>query len=420
MGSVKRALVRRTYRMLVPPRMNTHPVVRSLALLAAAAALSCGGAFERYDGDADPYNGVLDNTYGIPALTGVQTTAQGALATPFMPNNVPTSSNRVQCAPAGSPAGTSFTSCYSPQIGFANGQTVSFFNAGSIRTISFGTVATFPVAQLCDSAGKNCVRDCDADGTNCAYPPSMTTQGPDGSGGWHADVFPHGCTPNTAFNPVVDNYPRTEQFPIANDLPLNNAAVSSTVRPPLGIVAVYGVTGASGTTCNDLKYAQSITDGKDGAKRSADPLSYQAWMVFDPVVPVLKTFPNGDSVDVGIFWFNGLQANYLASPTIPLNSHGNLLAMDGVLVATSTSFTATDPTASRRVILPYQPGDDGYSPLVRLHTFTSSNSQTGSSPYNAICPKGATCTDGGGKKYVKFTDAAAEASSAILIVASPQ
>ena len=34
-------------------------------------------------GDADPYNGVVDNTFGAPTFTGTNFTSQGALAVQF-------------------------------------------------------------------------------------------------------------------------------------------------------------------------------------------------------------------------------------------------------------------------------------------------------------------------------------------------
>src|SRR5438270_12396254 len=97
--------------------MFTHPVVRSLALLAILVA--CGGPGDRYSGDADPYNGVLDNTYGVPALTGTNTTAQGALAAPFMPL-VPTPSSARTTCNLNTATHAFNVSCYQPQPGFAN------------------------------------------------------------------------------------------------------------------------------------------------------------------------------------------------------------------------------------------------------------------------------------------------------------
>jgi hypothetical protein len=386
---------------------NIQLSCRPLAALLGAVLASCGGMpGSRTSADVDPYNGVLDNTYGVPALTGTNFTAQGALAAQFMPLVPTPSSARTTCN--FNPGTNAYNvSCYQPQAGYVNGQPISFFNAGQIRTVSFGTVPTFPVAG------------CDANGFNCRYAPSIATQFDDGGGGWHADVFPHSCTA-ASWDPVLDAYPRAEQFPIANGLPLNNTAISSNVKPPLGIVAVYGVTGVTGATCNDLKYAASITNGKRGAKRTDAPLGYEVWMVFDPSVPVLAApGPNAAPVPTNTFWFNGLQAAYLSGGRVPVDASGNLVAMDGVLVASSSSFSATDPTNNKRVILPYKPGDDGYSPFVRLHTYVSSQS---AGYYNAICLKGAACADTAATHHVKLSDpaVAASASSAILIVASPQ
>src|SRR5690242_13345412 len=98
--------------------MVKHPVVRGLALLAAGC---CGGPGVRYDGDADPYNGVVDNTSGAPTFTGTNFTAQGALAIQFQPS----STSKSACL------GNS--SCYLPQLGYVNGQSIPFFNAGVIK-----------------------------------------------------------------------------------------------------------------------------------------------------------------------------------------------------------------------------------------------------------------------------------------------
>src|SRR4051812_37091418 len=105
------------------------------ALLATLATLSCGGPAARHDGDVDPYNGVIDNTYGVPSFTGTNFTAQGALAIQFQPT-VPSSSQRSQCTylDADNVSHTS-NSCYLPQTGLWNGQTISFFNAGVIKPL---------------------------------------------------------------------------------------------------------------------------------------------------------------------------------------------------------------------------------------------------------------------------------------------
>jgi hypothetical protein len=66
------------------------------------------------------------------------------------------------------------------------------------------------------------------------------------------------------------------------------------------------------------------------------------------------------------------------------------------------------------VLLPYQPGDAGYSPMVRLHDFHSSKS---AGFYKGVCPIGAaTCP----ATYVKLSDATPSAFNTIFIAASPQ
>src|SRR5438477_775685 len=227
------------------------------ALLATLAALSCGGPGARHDGDVDPYNGVIDNTYGVPSFTGTNFTAKGALAIQFQPT-VPSSSQRSQCTYLDA-QGVSHASnsCYIPQTGFWNGQSISFFNAGVIKPLPFATLPSYVPAH------------CDTSGMNCVYDKSMADHRSDGGGGWHADVFPHSCKEGS-YDPVLDAFPRDQQFSIADALPINNLQNTSAL-PPLGMVAVYNVTGVAGETCNDIKYASSIgstkSPGKFGARR---------------------------------------------------------------------------------------------------------------------------------------------------------
>lgn len=365
------------------------------ALLATLAAIGCGGPGVRMDGEVDPYNGVIDNTYGAPSFTGTNFTAQGALALQFQPT-VPSSSQRSTCNGA--------TSCYLPQTGFVNGQVIPFFNAGVIKPLPFATLPSYVPAS------------CAPSGMSCVYAASMADHRSDGGGGWHADVFPHSCKPGS-YDPVNDAFPRDQQFSIVDALPVNNLTNTSAL-PPLGMVAVSSVTGVAGETCNDIKYFSSVgsasSPGHFGARRGDAPAGYEVWYLFDPSVPVLRASgPNAAPVEVSSLWFNGLQANYLSGGPVPTDAQGNLLTMDGVILGTSTAFG--DPTANGKVLLPYQPGDDGYSPIVRLHDF-----KTSTTGLNAVCPLGATCTNTGNIKYVKMSDAVAAAFNTILIVASPQ
>ena len=397
--------------------MSNRSLSRSApAVLATLAAFACGGPAQRHDGDVDPYNGVIDNTYGVPSFTGTNFTAQGALAIQFQPT-VPSSSQRSQCTyldPSG--LAVKSNSCYIPQTGFWNGQTISFFNAGVIKPLPFATLPSY-VPLHCDTSGMNCV-----------YAPSMADHRSDGGGGWHADVFPHSCTPGS-YDPVQDAFPRDVQFSIVDALPTNNL-MNSSALPPLGMVAIHSVTGVTGETCNDLKYQSSIGNsaeaGKFGSRRSDKPTGYEVWYIFDPIVPALKAANTGNGaalLPVQVLWFNGLQANYISGGNVPTDADGNLIAMDGIILGTSTAFG--DPFASGKIILPYQPGDDGFSALVRLHDYKTS--KTG---YNAVCPFGSVCTDTAKIKYVSLSNTCptgqttecvvVNAFNTALLAASPQ
>lgn len=340
----------------------------------------------RYDGDADPYNGVVDNTYGAPTFTGTNFTAQGALAIQFQPS----STSKTACL------GNS--SCYLPQLGYVNGQSIPFFNAGVIKPLFSSNPP--PYVPL----------SCDANGMNCAYAPSIADHGSDGGGGWQAYSFSPGCKV-VPFDPVMDAFSRDQQFPIVSALPINNLALTSP-KPPLGVVAIHGVSGVKNETCNDLKYFSSVGT-KFGSVGTRAPTGYEVWMIFDPTVTVFKATPAaaGSQLDPDVFWFDGLQGAYLSGGPIPVDASGNLVAMDGVIVDQGSSFAS--PTADNVVLLPFQPGDGGYSPIVRLHDFHSSKS---ANFYKGVCPIGAaTCP----ANFVKLSDATASAFNTILIAASP-
>ena len=132
------------------------------------------------------------------------------------------------------------------------------------------------------------------------------------------------------------------------------------------------------------------------------------------IVPVYKTNPGtaGSALAAPSFWFNGLQGSYLSGGRVPTDGQGNLVAMDGVIVGYNNSFG--DPAASKVILLQYQPGDDGYSPIVRLHDYKTS---AAAGSFIGVCPLGAaTCP----KNFVKLSDATPAAFNTLLIVASPQ
>jgi hypothetical protein len=247
----------------------------------------------------------------------------------------------------------------------------------------------------------------------------------DGGGGWHADVFPHSCTA-AGYNPVQDAFPRDQQWPVADSLPLNNSNLTSP-HPPLGLVSVYGVTGVSGETCNDIKFHESIADsggkGKFGAVRTAKPTGFEVWMIFDPTLPVLAApgaaGANAASIPTSSYWYRGLQASYLPGGPVPVDASGNLVAMDGIILDPSSGGFEV-PTTNFAVLLPAQPGDDGYSPIVRLHDFKlPSSNKLGD--FKGVCLLGdAACEAAHGPKgkndFVLLSSLSASALSAAFNV----
>src|ERR1700740_679866 len=89
------------------------------ALLLVAICAACGPNYGAGPGNADPYNGIIDNSVGAPPFTGVQTTPHGALVPPIQPFVAPTTADRTACG--------GLTSCYFMTQGFAAGTPFHFF-----------------------------------------------------------------------------------------------------------------------------------------------------------------------------------------------------------------------------------------------------------------------------------------------------
>jgi hypothetical protein len=365
-----------------------------LALL--AGLLACGPQYGSGIGNADVYNGVIDNQIGAPSATGVQTVQQGALATAIQPVVI-TSTSATARAPCNGNA-----SCYFKTQGFAAGQPFHFFIAGNVAD----TTPEPPFIPTCAITGFDCV-----------YSPQIAIHQSDGGGGWSADVFPHSCTP-APFNPVNDAYTRDQQFPLVSALPLNNSSLSG-ARPPVGVVAVHSVTGVSGETCNDLKYYENVgtpgNPGHFGSVQTAGVSSYQVWMVFDPLLPIYSQNA-GAVLAPNIFWFRGLQANYLSGGSIPVDANGNLVAIDGVILDPVGSSAFEVPTTDKAVLLPALPGTPGFSPIVRLHDFRLPTGKA-LGDFTGVCPIGTlNCP----ATSVDLTKAGTTAFNTMFIVASPQ
>jgi hypothetical protein len=371
-----------------------------LALL--AGLLACGPQYGSGIGNADVYNGVIDNQIGAPLAAGVQTVQQGALATAIQPVVITaTGSARDKC--------NTNASCYFKTQGFAAGQPFHFFIAGNVAD----TTPEPPFIPTCAIPGYDCV-----------YSPEIATHQGDGGGGWSANVFPHSCNP-APFDPVNDAFRRDQQFPLVSALPLNNSSLSG-ARPPVGVVAVHSVTGIAGETCNDLKYYEHVGTpghpGNFGSVQTEAVSSYQVWMVFDPLLPVYSQNA-GAQLTPDTFWFRGLQANYLSGGNIPVDAKGNLVAIDGVILDPAGSNLFEVPTTEKAVLLPVQPGTPGFSPIVRLHDFrlpSGNNCRNAACTlgfYQGVCPIGTVgCPD----NFVDLSKTNTTAFNTMFIVASPQ
>jgi len=238
---------------------------------------------------------------------------------------------------------------YVVQSGYAHGTAISFYN--------FGTVAVTALPK--DSGGKNQL-----------LPSLVTTSAYDAT---------TGCKPAGTFDPVNEAYWRETQFPIFSGLPL--APTSTTAPPVIAVVKVFGVSGVSGDTCNDLKTVDSVTANKFGAKASDTPTGYELRVPIDSAA-TLPSLPNNNTFGPDGGWYRGLLFQYLNGGAVPVDTAGNLLPMEGVLVSTST--TTSTPTTPKAILLPAGPGEPGYSPIIRLHEFKAAAGKA-LGDYTTVC-----------------------------------
>ena len=266
----------------------------------------------------DSYNGTIDAT---------------ALDAKFLPTAASTTGT---CS--GSP-------CYPTQVGYAHGSQINFYNFGAFTPSSL-------------SSGPN-------------LPTSLAKT--------NAYDFPNSCTPGPPFDPRLDAYSRNRQFPIFSALPLSGSS-----PPILGLVAVFGVAGLSGNICNDIKTTDSIASpGSSGGLFGAMATSltrYAMWPVIDSTADLKPLSPNSTFTS-SVGWYKGLQFAFLDGGAVPADASGNnLVPMEGVIVVASGAATPASASVDRAVILPFVPGESGYSPIVRLHRV---NGTVGS--YTSVC-----------------------------------
>ena len=388
-------------------------LVPALCAVLCATLSSCGSA-----SDVDPYNGVVFASDG--AVFGLD-------------SRMLASTDRSTCNPGG---GSAVSNCYPVQIGYAGGKPIQFYNMDPIMFWS----ATTNVPSNCNSSSSPCTvpavqsrnlpdPGC-ATSAACVIPVSVTNKKLDNTGGSNAAFFPNSCTPDRNFDPRLDEYPRASQGPIFDSLPLatTNTSFTAIVWP---IVATYGVTGVSGMTCNDLKNYGSVgtksAPGHFGSMRTDAPTSYQMWPVIDPGATLLPfdatlSAPTGGAFSSSLGWFKGLQVRYLDGGRVPTrvvtdatgNSVTSLVVMDAAIINPSSGFSAV--TAQKAIVFPASPGDDAWSPLVRLHNFAlPSGKKLGD--YNGICQAGQT---GCPASYIPAASIAVASFNTIFIVAPPQ
>ena len=348
-------------------RNLTLPRASLPALLASVLAVGCGADLNQ----ADAYNGVVVNdgtSLDAKFLPITSTSSSTLIAHCTTPPTVP-----------GLPAlKAAATPCYPAQVGFAKGKPFAFYNVLSggtaVRTTPTGNAPPlFPMKAATFPAVYN---------------------------------FPGNCSKGKAFDARLDAYNRDIQYPIFSVLPLPTTAFGVNVLP---IENLYSVS-VTGNTCNDLKSSDSIVAGKFGAKPAA-ATGLQLWAVIDQNANLMALSPTA-AAPVGTGWYDGLQLKYLDGGRIPVDSDGNVIAMDGVILNGSSFASAFDNQA---VIVPAAPGDDAYSPVVRLNQFTlPSGSKLGD--FVGVCAKGAaTCPS----NYVRI-ESTSPSFNTIFIVSTPQ
>lgn len=340
-------------------------------LATALAALGCGGSSDL--NTPDRYNGVVVNdTSGtgldakfLPVTSAASTTLQALCTKPASGTGLP--ALKAATLP-----------CYPAQVGYVQGKAIAFYNvvgaASAVRTTPTGSAPPlFPMAASSFPAAYN---------------------------------FPGNCTQGKAYDPVLDNFPQDAQFPVFSALPLPTTAFGVNVLPVQQMFSVA----VSGNNCNDLKRDDSITAGKYGAKAGVTRVSLQLWAPIDMTSNVMAL--PGAAQPVGTGWYEGLQLKYLDGGRIPVDGDGNVVAMDGVIVNGASFASVTD---SQVVLLPAQPGQDAYSPVVRLRQFTLPPGGKAGDVVG-ICAAGASSCPA---NYVRIESTTASFNT-IFIVSTPQ
>lgn len=264
--------------------------------------------------------------------------------------------------------------CYPGQFAYARGKEIYFYNLGAVATSSVSTLnaSSLPAAYVAE-----------------------------------------GC------QPVADDgkgaFPTESQLPVFSALPLATTKTGVVVLP---LVRQVGFTGVEELPCNTVKDEASIAsaDGERAGRYGAQVTTAgdaKLWGVIDGFGATLRPQSATLKTELSRGWYRGLQLGFLDGGRVPVDAEGRLVAMEAVqLVNAAGTLKPTDPQV---VILPFLPGEAGYSPMVRLHTFTL---PAGKSPgaFTGICPLDRPCE----ANEVDLTKASATAATTLFIVASPQ
>jgi hypothetical protein len=248
---------------------------------------------------------------------------------------------------ASNPCPNGASTCYQPQWAYSQGSSFYFYNAGAVSTSKLQSKPTSPI------------------------PVSLVTN--------RVYTFPDaGCQGGTAFDPINDAYTQRQQYPVFGGLPDGGA-------PLPNLALVVPVSGTATSTCNDIKTAADMgTSSSPGNYNAVANPAQSPGVALWPVVDNAAQFAPNSSLFVAEQpgWYADLQLVSVNDGFVPQDGNGNLLYMDGVLIDPPTGFSQV--TAAQAVILPFIPGQAGYSPIVRLWDYNLGPSETFGT-YTDIC-----------------------------------
>ncbi|MBZ4421690.1 hypothetical protein [Myxococcus sp. RHSTA-1-4] len=190
--------------------------------------------------------------------------------------------------------------------------------------------------------------------------------------------FADGCKTGKAdFDYRTDSYPENVQWSLFDTLPL--AVTGRTAPQALPLVKVKRWTGTAGEQCNAIKDVASLTKGAfGGAAEEGESLALRGIIDVSAEFYPLRTESAYTSTGG---WYRGLQLAYLDGGAVAVDEAGNVKVMDGVLVSPPTGAPATETPV---YLFAAQPGEEGWSPVVRLRTFTATAAKPASS-YTGLC-----------------------------------